>query len=185
MLDKHLLMDRNLVKLKDYTVLIHSWKILLYISLSLYPLTIAAHNRIIWLPGSGVNFAVPGIDLHWPAYMGVKLVLIQITMFVFRQRWSCILGEGNGNPLQYSCLENPRDGGAVYGAAESQAWLKRLSSSSSSRSCIRASLVAQAEKNPPAPQESRVWSLGQENPLENRMATHSSILAWGIPCKRT
>ena len=36
---------------------------------------------------------------------------------------SCI-GEGNGNPLQYSCLENPRDGGtwwaAVYGVAESQ-----------------------------------------------------------------
>ena len=47
---------------------------------------------------------------------------------------SCI-GEGNGNPLQYSCLENPRDGGAwwaaVYGIAQSQTRLKRLSSSSS------------------------------------------------------
>ena len=46
---------------------------------------------------------------------------------------SCI-GEGNGNPLQCSCLENPRDGGAwwaaVYGVAQSQTWLKRLSSSS-------------------------------------------------------
>ena len=41
-------------------------------------------------------------------------------------------GEGNGNPLQYSCLENPRDGGAVYGVAQSQAWLKWLNSSSSS-----------------------------------------------------
>ena len=44
-------------------------------------------------------------------------------------------GEGNGNPLQRSCLENPRDGGAwwaaVHGVAQSQTQLKRLSSSSS------------------------------------------------------
>ena len=43
-------------------------------------------------------------------------------------------GEGNGNPLQYSCLENSRDGGAwwaaVYGVAKSWTRLKRLSSSS-------------------------------------------------------
>ena len=48
---------------------------------------------------------------------------------------SCI-GEGNGNPLQCSSLENPRDGGAwwaaVCGVAQSQTWLKQLSSSSSS-----------------------------------------------------
>ena len=52
---------------------------------------------------------------------------------------SCI-GEGNGNPLQCSCLENPKDGGAwwaaVYGVAQSWTRLKRLSSSSSSRSTI-------------------------------------------------
>ena len=49
---------------------------------------------------------------------------------------SCI-GEGNGNPLQCSCLENPRDGGAwwaaVSGVAQSRTRLKRLRSSSSSR----------------------------------------------------
>ena len=48
---------------------------------------------------------------------------------------SCI-GEGNGTPLQCSCLENPRDGGAwwaaAYGVAQSWTRLKRLSSSSSS-----------------------------------------------------
>ena len=48
---------------------------------------------------------------------------------------SCI-GDGNGNPLQCSCLENPRDGGVwwatVYGVAQNQTRLKRLSSSSSS-----------------------------------------------------
>ena len=47
---------------------------------------------------------------------------------------SCI-GEGNGNPLQCFCLENPREGGAwwaaVYGVAQSRTRLKRLSSSSS------------------------------------------------------
>ena len=48
---------------------------------------------------------------------------------------SCF-GEGNGNPLQHSCLENPRHGGtwwaAVFGAAQSRIRLKWLSSSSSS-----------------------------------------------------
>ena len=48
---------------------------------------------------------------------------------------SCI-GEGNGNPLQCSCLENPMDGGAwwaaICGVAQNQTWLKQLSSSSSS-----------------------------------------------------
>ena len=36
-------------------------------------------------------------------------------------------------------------------------------------------------KNLPAVQEMRVWSLGREDPLEEGMATHSSILAWRIP----
>ena len=62
---------------------------------------------------------------------------------------SCI-GEGNGNPLQCSCLEYPRDGevwwAAVYGVAQSRTRLKRLSSSSSSmfklvfQSTVRSSL---------------------------------------------
>ena len=41
--------------------------------------------------------------------------------------------------------------------------------------------VVQMVKNPPAMQETRVWSLGGEDPLEKEMATHSSILAWRIP----
>ena len=58
-----------------------------------------------------------------------------------RHDWATSLsrtGEENSNPLQCSCLENPRDGGAwwaaVYGAAQSRTRLKRLSSSSSSSS---------------------------------------------------
>ena len=57
----------------------------------------------------------------------------------FRFSLSCI-GEGNGNPLQCSCLENPRDGGAwwaaVYGVTQSWTWLKRLSSSSNHSSIL-------------------------------------------------
>ena len=49
-----------------------------------------------------------------------------------------LFGDGNGNPLQCSCLENPRDGGAwwavVYGVAQSRTRLKQLSSSSRSMS---------------------------------------------------
>ena len=59
---------------------------------------------------------------------------------------SCI-GEGNGNPLQCSCLENPRDGvawwAAVYGVAQSRTRLKRLSSSSSS---VYATKLSEAKK---------------------------------------
>ena len=42
-------------------------------------------------------------------------------------------------------------------------------------------LVAQMIKNPPAMQETCVRSLGWEDPLEEDIATHSSILAWRIP----
>ena len=56
--------------------------------------------------------------------------------FYFHFSLSCV-GEGNGNPLRCSCLENPRDRGAwwaaIYGVAQSQTRLKRLSSSSSRR----------------------------------------------------
>ena len=57
----------------------------------------------------------------------------------FQFSLSCV-GEGNGNPLQCSCLENPRDRGdwwaAVYGVTQSQTRLTRLSSSSSSERCV-------------------------------------------------
>ena len=45
-----------------------------------------------------------------------------------------------------------------------------------------ASLVTQLVKNPPPMQETWVPSLGEEDPLAKGMATHSSILAWRIPC---
>ena len=67
---------------------------------------------------------------------------------------SCI-GEGNGNPLQCSCVENPKDGGAswaaVYGVAQSQTWLSDFTLTF------------------------------HFHALEKEMATHYSVLAWRIP----
>ena len=85
----------------------------------------------------------------------------------FHLSLSCI-GEGNGNPLQCSCLENPRDGGAwwaaVCGVAQSPTRLKRLSSSSSSNPA-NAGDTAHMGSIP-----------GPGRSLEEEMATHSSIL---------
>ena len=66
-----------------------------------------------------------------------------------------VTGEGNGTPLQYSCLENPMDGGAwwaaVYGVAEGQTRLSNFTFTF------------------------------HFHVLEKEMATHSSVLAWRIP----
>ena len=63
---------------------------------------------------------------------------------------------------------------AVHGVAKSQTQL-------SNEHIAYASLVAQTVKRLPAMQETWVQSLGQEDPLEKEMATHSSTLAWKIP----
>ena len=70
--------------------------------------------------------------------------------------WACfLLGEGNGTPLQYSCLENPMDGGAwwaaVHGVAKSQARLSDFTFTF------------------------------HFHALEKETAIHSSVLAWRIP----
>ena len=107
------------------------------------------YRTTVWTPPGGwfffffhvlfaccVPIIVPGNRLH------------------FHVSLSCT-GEGNGNLLQCSCLENPRDRGAwwaaVSGVSQSRTRLKRLSSSSS-----------------------------RSNFQEKEMATHSSILAWRI-----
>ena len=74
---------------------------------------------------------------------------------LFRQRLFRETGEGNGTPLQYSCLENPMDGGAwkaaVHGVAEGRTRLSDFTSTFPFHA------------------------------LEKEMATHSSVLAWRIP----
>ena len=80
---------------------------------------------------------LPGKSHGWRSLVGCspwdRKELDTTERLHFHFSLSCI-GEGNGNPLQCSCLENPRDSrawwAAVYGVAQSQTWLKRLSSSS-------------------------------------------------------
>ena len=66
---------------------------------------------------------------------------------------SVYIGEGNGTPLQYSCLENPMDGGAWWAAVHAKGWT-RLSD---------------------------FTFTFHFHALEKEMATHSSVLAWRIP----
>ena len=77
------------------------------------------------------------------------------TCLFHRQRVRILCGEGNDTPLQYSCLENPMDGGAwwatVHGVTESQTQLSDFTLTF------------------------------HVHALEKDMATHSSVLAWRIP----
>ena len=80
------------------------------------------HPTPVLLPGKSMDGGA-----WWAAVYGVVTKQLH-----FHFSLSCI-GEGNGNPLQYSCLENPRDGGAWWAAiyvAQSQTRPKQLSSSS-------------------------------------------------------
>ena len=85
----------------------------------------------------------------------VKNVLLDLSSWRLRLRLYQGLREGNGTPLQYSCLENPMDGGAwwaaVHGVAKSQTRLRDFTFTF------------------------------HFHALEKEMATHSSVLAWRIP----
>ena len=98
----------------------------------------------MWRKKKSLSF-LPPWEFQIPLSLGTPRLLINLprNWLHFHFSLSCI-GEGNGNPPQCSCLENPRDGGAwwaaVYGVAQSRTRLKRLSSSSSHRVyCIRSS----------------------------------------------
>ena len=74
------------------------------------------------LPGSSVHGIFQARALEW---LAIAFSDINTTYYIFT------IGEGNGNPLQYSCLENPMDRGAwwaaVHGVSQSWTWLKQLS----------------------------------------------------------
>ena len=92
------------------------------------------YRRRQWHP---TPVLLPGKSHGWRTLVGCSpwgcKELDTTERLYFHLSLSCI-GEGNGNPLQCSCLENPRDGGAwwvaVSGVAQSRTRLKRLSSSS-------------------------------------------------------
>ena len=85
----------------------------------------------------------------------ISFLRSSISSFLKRRYSTCLVREGNGTPLQYSCLENPMDGGAwwaaVHGVAKSQTRLSDFTFTF------------------------------YFHALEEEMATHSSVLAWRIP----
>ena len=88
-------------------------------------------------------------------YLSTYHLSIFLREIYFKELPHAVVGEGNGTPLQYSCLENPMDGGAwkavVHGVAEGRARLSDFTFTF------------------------------QFHALEKEMATHSSVLAWRIP----
>ena len=83
----------------------------------------------------------------------------------------------------WPCLFLKNQSGTLVIKSMFQKWTERKEEGSKRGSLCwpRAPLVAQRLKHLPAMQETWVWSLGWEDPLEKEMATHSSILAWKIP----
>ena len=85
--------------------------------------------------------------MYWSFFVSTSLPIFVICRLLIR--------EGNGTPLQYSCLENPMDGGAwkaaVHGIVEGRTWLSDFTFTF------------------------------HFHALEKEMATHSSVLAWRIP----
>ena len=95
------------------------------------------------------------LDIHTHTHIYIYgYIYIHIYGYIYRVR-VIYIGEGNGTPLQYSCLENPTDGGAwkaaVHGVAEGWTWLSDFTFTF------------------------------HFHALEKEMAIHSSVLAWRIP----
>ena len=104
------------------------------------------------------TFGVPDLVLSGQAYRGVGLPSH------FYQRWSAVLGLWSG-PCTLGQQLSP----------------EQVTLSYMQRGVFDRYLVPQTVKNLPAMQDIWVQSLGQEDPLEKEMATHSRILAWRIP----
>ena len=114
-----------------------------------------AHNKCGHIPTGLCG----GVHLNKKLYSYLGRVLGQVPCEkrnkIISQMYTKAFGEGNGTPLQYSCLENPMDGGAwkaaVHGVAEGQARLSNFTFSF------------------------------HFHALEKEIATYSSVLAWRIP----
>ena len=115
-------------------------------------------------PGDGLSKETAEVEWRWKSLASRRsrsfnhLLIHSFNEFLLRTLMRpsvCENGKGNGIPLQYSCLDNPMDGGAwwaaVHGVTKSQTWLSNFTFTF------------------------------HFHALEKEMATHSSVLAWRIP----
>ena len=130
------------------------------------------------LLGRGPGLPQPTLTLHCVSWRGWRRQRHPTERLHFHFSLSCI-GKGNGNPLQCSCLENPRVGGAwwaaVYGVAQSRTRLKRLSSSSWRGSRAEGSghgKPPEETPNPPPPlAQPHSHSVRRSSPLHAQLRT--------------
>ena len=104
---------------------------------------------------TGIELEEGGGGVQLSVNRGFSIDSIKLQNELLLQPPACSAGEGNGTPLQYSCLENPMDRGAwwapVHGVSKSQTQLSDF-----------------------------IFTF-HFHALEKEMATHSSVLAWRIP----
>ena len=127
--------DLAWINIYEWYMFMYVWCLFIHLSIHLFLVeTRPLFQRRQWHPTPEL---LPGKSHGWKTLVGCspwgREESDTTERLHFNFSLSCI-GEGNGNPLQCSCLENPRDGGAwwaaIYGVAQNQTWLKRLSSSS-------------------------------------------------------
>ena len=128
------------------------------------------------------NYTVPGVAksqtqewllLHvktWQRHLVLPIIPQgHFVLLNIEQLWAGHLGYCSQVPLQPECHSSSWKFSTCHVAVMSQ------------RAPRRSSLVPQVVKNPPAMQETLVWSLGQEGIMKKGMVTSSSILTWRIP----
>ena len=136
----------------------------------------------LWQP---TPVLLPGKSHGWRSLVGCspwgREELGMTERLHFHFSLSCI-GEGNGNPLQCSCLENPRDGGAwraaIYGVAQSRTQLKRLSSSSSMQNLC--SLLLKLCRIKSYKMYSSVWLLSGLHLWDLPISLHLSVFCFPL-----
>ena len=145
---------------------------------------LAAARSILWRrQWHPTPVLLPGKSHGWRSLVGCSLWGREESDTIEQHHFPFSLtriGEGNGTPLQYSCLENPRDGGAwwaaIYGVAQSRTPLKQLSSSSSSRSILMLPLRPSGRK---VKKNMRTWDLEEELLKKWLMSLNTGIEKWG------
>ena len=127
---------------------------------------------------------LPGVDIFLPLNFTVWGKAFVSDLYHVKCN-SCISFEESAKLI--GCLLEPRELAVDEYICLAKSWLVKLSPPLDvflSSTYSWASLVAETVKRLPAMQETRVRSLGGEDPLETAMATHSSLLAWRIPRDR-
>ena len=125
-------------------------------------------------------YTIPNF-LQWYHLKKKKTLLSITTRILSLIGTTCLIGEGNGNPLQYSCLENPMDGGAwlatVHGVAESQTWLSDFTSSilRNSSSSIEAIRTFNFRKCCFSPERRQMWKKHSDVTFQLIMNSYTSV----------